>query len=373
MMAREFLRSTPSKDNWRFVDVDNDRDLDLLHSGRFYENLGGNSFARPMLLREFRNTIQVGEFDGDEFPEIVTAENGRVNVWEFAVGAGLVKRADLLSRVSVGGDDAEQLRVADLDGDLDLDVLHGAGGNVGWYENTDGKGLFGERSVIAKQGTYELQATWDLEAVDIDSDGDRDVLTSSSQGRYVYAWYENLDGRGRFAPQQLLADERTSAIGVRLLPREIETGDFDRDGDVDLLLSHTDNGYVTEWFKNEGRTGVLPGDFNRDQVVDVKDVDTWCAATPPNETPREPKDYNLNSDFWINSRDLDFLLVNILRLPLGDVDGDGVFDSSDLDQIFRNGEYEDAIEGNSLWSEGDWNCDGEFTSSDLIEVLRRPG
>ncbi|MCA9152028.1 MAG: hypothetical protein KDA92_22145, partial [Planctomycetales bacterium] len=34
------------------------------------------------------------------------------------------------------------------------------------------------------------------------------------------------------------------------------------------------------------------------------------------------------------------------------------------------GEYEDSVEGNSRWSEGDWNCDGDFNSSDLVRAFQ---
>ena len=50
----------------------------------------------------------------------------------------------------------------------------------------------------------------------------------------------------------------------------------------------------------------------------------------------------------------------------GDANGDGLFNTQDLDQVFRFGEYEDDILGNSTFSEGDWNEDGDFTSEDLV-------
>ena len=35
-------------------------------------------------------------------------------------------------------------------------------------------------------------------------------------------------------------------------------------------------------------------------------------------------------------------------------------------QVFKANEYEDGIEGNSTWSEGDFNADGDFDAEDLI-------
>ena len=48
----------------------------------------------------------------------------------------------------------------------------------------------------------------------------------------------------------------------------------------------------------------------------------------------------------------------------------GEFNSSDLVLVFGVGEYEDGIEFNSGWADGDWNSDGDFDSSDLVIAFR---
>ena len=55
----------------------------------------------------------------------------------------------------------------------------------------------------------------------------------------------------------------------------------------------------------------------------------------------------------------------------GDANGDLLFDSSDLIQVFSAGQYEDGIAGDSDWSTGDWDNDGDFTTSDLVVALTR--
>ena len=58
------------------------------------------------------------------------------------------------------------------------------------------------------------------------------------------------------------------------------------------------------------------------------------------------------------------------RIPYGDSNLDGYFDSADLVQIFQRGEYEDDVPNNSIWEDGDWNGDGDFTTSDLTKAFQ---
>jgi hypothetical protein len=79
---------------------------------------------------------------------------------------------------------------------------------------------------------------------------------------------------------------------------------------------------------------------------------------------------------WIGtagSRNVVFGLDNVsLRFAApGDANIDGVFNSGDLVHVFQVGEYEDAIAGNSTWSDGDWTNDNEFDSSDLVAAFQQ--
>jgi hypothetical protein len=55
---------------------------------------------------------------------------------------------------------------------------------------------------------------------------------------------------------------------------------------------------------------------------------------------------------------------------IGDSDLDGEFTTADLVLVFQRGHYEDRRRANSRWTDGDWNGDREFDSSDLVELLR---
>ncbi len=58
-----------------------------------------------------------------------------------------------------------------------------------------------------------------------------------------------------------------------------------------------------------------------------------------------------------------------LLLVAGDANGDGIFDSSDLVQVFRAGLYDTNLPAD--WASGDWNSDGVFDSGDLVLAFQQ--
>jgi hypothetical protein len=118
----------------------------------------------------------------------------------------------------------------DLDNDGDMDVLSASSNDskIAWYENTDGQGNFGVQQVI----TIDASGASFVYAADIDGDWDLDVLSTSYFDEKI-AWYENIDGQGTFGQQQIVATD-TNAI------ESLTVVDVDSDGDMDIL---TPNGF----------------------------------------------------------------------------------------------------------------------------------
>ena len=218
------------------------------------------------------------------------------------------------------------LFVADLDSDGDLDVLSTEyrrfeglqySATVAWYENTDGDGTFGLQRVIHQFDAMDARASA-LSAGDFDGDGDADVLTTLSWRREnspsdweqheTVAWLENTDGAGNFSSPQVIRE------------------------DVENIDPSTDNFDLASI-----AASVDAADLDGDGDLDVLYPIAWSE--------------------------------NLLPHP-GDANRDGRFTSGDLVQVFKTGEYEDGIEGNSTWEEGDWNGDGKFDSGDLVLAFK---
>jgi hypothetical protein len=107
----------------------------------------------------------------------------------------------------------------------------------------------------------------------------------------------------------------------------------------------------------------LPGDFNDDGHTDIADLDLLAKALQQGSSDAL---YDLNFDGQVNDADRDRMVREILASDYGDANLDGLFNSSDLVQVFQLGEYEDGVEGNSTWASGDFNLDGEFDTGDLV-------
>jgi hypothetical protein len=166
------------------------------------------------------------------------------------------------------------LRVADIDGDGDLDILYpndgGAAQPLVVYEN-DGAAGFTDVSATAVGGfTGRVRQ---IGVADVDGDGDLDIHAPDAAGG-VGALFVN-DGDGVFIDE---GDVRLPATGLQVGATRF--ADFDGDGDHDILVADLGNGGAALVYLNDG-TGVFEeladaipfnvgGDIND---VDVFDVD----------------------------------------------------------------------------------------------------
>ena len=89
----------------------------------------------------------------------------------------------------------------DIDGDGDMDVLSANynGNDVSWYRNNNGTGLTWSRVIINNQ----VPGARNVRTADVDDDAVLDIITTSVLDRTI-AWQAGL-GNGAFGPRQVIS------------------------------------------------------------------------------------------------------------------------------------------------------------------------
>ena len=136
----------------------------------------------------------------------------------------------------------------------------------------------------------------------------------------------------------------------------------------DLIITEHDAGFIR--LARANRAIGVDGDFNRDGILDVKDIDLLSVQVRVGANELR---FDLNGDRLVDASDRSVWVEDLKGTFFGDANLDGEFNSRDFVRAFQNGEYEDDIEGNSTWASGDWNGDGDFDSSDFVIAFQAGG
>ncbi len=246
-------------------DIDGDGDMDVICGSEssglaWFENLDGNgNFSTKKTINASlpnARSVMAIDMDGDNDLDVVSSSSGSVTVswYENLDGQGSFgpQRVIAGSALTVQG-----LYVADLDGDLDNDVIAAtpAMDKVVWFQNLDGLGNFGDENVFS----LEAEGVSTLFAADIDNDNDIDVLYRSTpdvtQETSEVLWSENLDGIGTFSPKKII--DNTLQLVTHVI-----ASDIDNDGDMDIFAASQNNDKVV-WYENltilDTDTFLIPG------------------------------------------------------------------------------------------------------------------
>ena len=132
----------------------------------------------------------------------------------------------------------------DYDNDGDLDILlagYASSGRVSKVYRNDGGGVFTDIGA-ALTGVYYGSAAWG----DYDNDGDLDILLAGTTGSTRVATVYRNDGGGAFT------DIGAALTGVYY--GSAAWGDYDNDGDLDILLvgASASGGGVSKVYRNDG-------------------------------------------------------------------------------------------------------------------------
>jgi len=249
------------------ADLDNDGDMDVLSASiwdiAWHENTDGfGSFGNQQVITtavDWAYSVYAADLDGDGDIDVLSASDydNKIAWYENTDGFGSFGNQQVITTAAGG---ARSVYAADLDGDSDLDVLSASfdDDKIAWYENTDGKGTYGNQQVISTAANGPLS----VYAADLDGDHDMDVLSASGYDDKI-AWYENTDGFGSFGNQQVITTAAAVAVSVY-------AADLDGDGDIDVLSSSSIDGKIA-WYENtDGRGG-----FGNQQVITIAANGAW--------------------------------------------------------------------------------------------------
>lgn len=228
-------------------DLDNDGDADVVailyegtNSGRisWFENDGNGNFGgENLILSSTWPTLCVADVNNDGYADILTTNDTYIFWHKNDHAGGFVQHEVGRCR------DVDAIGVMDFNEDGHLEVIGSAYqcSMFAWFEN-DGAENF-TRHVI--EDPYYGEANGPTKTADLDGDGDIDIVIISPVGRYLH-WWENDGGSPPSFTQHVIQSPYNTF--VRTFDWLI---DMDKDGDIDILTTAGGENSV-DWWENDG-------------------------------------------------------------------------------------------------------------------------
>ncbi|HET8696167.1 MAG TPA: VCBS repeat-containing protein, partial [Gammaproteobacteria bacterium] len=218
-----------------FADFDRDGDLDLVfvseddRKDELFINDGAARFSDAssrLATDDVSNALAVFDLNGDGTPDLLTGNIGTDRAL-IADGRGGFRDETAERWPQSGESRTQDLELADVDGDGDLDVLVGNEGQNQLFLNEKGRLV----DVTARSLPARSDETRKIRAADVDGDGDLDLIVANVRFVLQESPQDYLllnDGSGVFAqadPARFPEDARDDFT--------LQTLDLDHDGDVD--------------------------------------------------------------------------------------------------------------------------------------------
>ncbi len=248
---------------------------------------------------------------------------------------GVEDSEDVLPRFTLGvptrlvlTDSIDSLKAVDVDDDGDLDLLaaHGTAGAISIQFNRGNGTFHRETRLVSSPGTVFVTLA------DVDGDGLRDVVAApvASGERKGFAIYRG-EGSGSFGAARIQGDDVNG--------RSLGLGDVDQDGDIDVVAIGT--GTITT-FMNDGKGNfaatasintvetaldVSLADHDRNGLLDLVAVFPSGDCKDPNDCPFVVRLYML-ADIKGTFRTVSNLSCRAesFLAAAGDTDGDGILE-----------------------------------------------
>jgi hypothetical protein len=222
-----------------------------------YRNNGNGTFtnvsASSGILKaqgSYMMTVAAADFNNDGWPDIYVACDSTPSFLLRNNRDGTFTDIGLQAGVALNEDGNEQAGMGigigdfNLDGNLDILKTHFSDDTSVLYRN-NGKEYFDDVSVVSGLGVETRYVGWGAGIVDLDNDGNPDlfIATGSTYPEVANKFpgyplktprvlFRNLGG-GKF---EELMDQAGPGIGEPHCSRGCAFGDFDNDGDIDILV-----------------------------------------------------------------------------------------------------------------------------------------
>ncbi|MFA4907850.1 MAG: FG-GAP-like repeat-containing protein [archaeon] len=305
--------------------------------------------------------------------------------------------------ISLTGVGISSVAWGDYDNDGDLDILltgDSVSGRVSKIYRNNGDNTFSEQTGISLTGVYASSVAWG----DYDNDGDLDILLTgdSVSGRVSKIYCNNGDNS---------FTEQTGISITGVYRSSVAWGDYDNDGDLDILLTGVDNNsnFVSKIYSNNCdisfmeqigislpgvyRSSAAWGDYDNDGDLDIL-LTGSCGG------PYVSKIYRNNgNNSFTEQTGISMTGVGVSSVAWGDYDNDGDLDilltgdseTGRVSKIYRNNGDNTFSEqtgisltgvNNSSVAWGDYDNDGDldilltgynYSSNPISKIYRNNG
>ncbi len=265
------------------TDMDNDGDQDLLYTNGntdgaliWLENEDSlGTFSAPNIIDTEicysgcmdPNKLATGDFDGNGTMDVITSpffsSPGAIYRYSNLDGLGNFGTKKIVSEIPF----SDAMESMDIDNDGDLDLLNLAYGRIFVYRNLDGNANFGKQELVSEIGSTNFATT-----IDVDNDGDLDLVSNRFNAQQDFVWYENINGLGLFGEAIVI----NASLGT---PIKIATGDIDGDGFEDLAPIFSTDNETLYWLRNLNGSGtfsepiVAAVNVNIPKSIELEDID----------------------------------------------------------------------------------------------------